>query len=56
MELSLEELQMLKNMIREYIIRHFDTASADYIESDEAALYAKIFVEVREREKKLVKE
>lgn len=56
MTLSLEELRMLKNIVREYIVRHFDTASADYIESDEAALYAKIFVEIKAREKQLVKE
>lgn len=56
MKLTLEELRLLKKIVREYIVRHFDTASADYIESDEAALYAEIFVEIREREKLLVKE
>lgn len=56
MTLSIEELRMLKNMVREYIVRHFDTGSADYIESEEAALYAKIFVELREREKRIVEE
>ena len=56
MTLSIEELQLLKKMVKEYIDYHFNTATADFIESDEAALYAKIFVEIREREKQLVKE
>ena len=56
MTLSLDELLLLKKIVKEHIDCHFNTASADFIESDEAALYAKIFVEVRERERQLVKE